>query len=54
MYEIDHLVEVHHDYDGDMYLIISVKQLAKAYPDGQLKDLEQLAKQYAKNWEFKI
>ncbi|MEK4025284.1 hypothetical protein [Sporosarcina sp. FSL W7-1283] len=50
---IDHLINLDYGYDGDHYLTFNHKHIAKLYPDTKLKDLDVVAKLYAKELGIK-
>lgn len=47
MYDIDHLIDVKYTTD-DTYLVFNHKHIEKLFPETKLKDLDDVARQYAK------
>lgn len=50
--DIDNLITLNYTYD-DIYLTFDHKQIAELYPDTKLKDLDDVAKLYAKELGIK-
>lgn len=51
--DMNHLFHIDYGYDGDSYLTFDHKHIANLYPDTKLKDLDTVAKLYAKELGIK-